>query len=352
MALFSRAASIADDDEQFDRSGLLRISAWGLAAVIAVTVAVLAGRTEIGWRRVGAAVAAMTASPADTPQATLRQLLARTADTEREARRLAELVRTLTSERERLAVRLGMVEREVGDVTASIGRGTPAGTPDRPAPVEARPLAAPAVTVPLANLALGTPAPATTDSRGVAGRSPLGAAPAADQVPAEAAPDASNAASFIPLPMPRPSGQIERETQVAARNAPADPPMPAAALETAPAAAAPTATTSVPAAASAKAEADDPQPRVEIGVDLGPAFSMSKLRARWSAFRATYGSATDALRPIVTVREMGQGKPLELRLVVGPLPDVNAASRLCATLAGSQFVCQPAVFEGQRLALR
>jgi hypothetical protein len=32
--------------------------------------------------------------------------------------------------------------------------------------------------------------------------------------------------------------------------------------------------------------------------------------------------------------------------------DVHAATSMCSALAGSQFPCHPAVFDGQRLALK
>jgi hypothetical protein len=50
------------------------------------------------------------------------------------------------------------------------------------------------------------------------------------------------------------------------------------------------------------------------------------------------------------VRENGRSKGAELRLIVGPLADVEAAVRLCATLSGARRYCQPVAFEGQRLA--
>ena len=78
---------------------------------------------------------------------------------------------------------------------------------------------------------------------------------------------------------------------------------------------------------------------------------MARLRTRWDAFRKSQGPAADGMRPLVSVRETAQNKPVEMRLVVGPLADVSAAAQLCASLAGSQFPCQPAVFDGQRLAL-
>ena len=65
---------------------------------------------------------------------------------------------------------------------------------------------------------------------------------------------------------------------------------------------------------------------------------------------ATCGSSQP---PDANVSFEGQ-KPgaIELRLVVGPLPNASIAARLCAALSAAGQSCQPAVFDGQRLALQ
>ena len=52
--------------------------------------------------------------------------------------------------------------------------------------------------------------------------------------------------------------------------------------------------------------------------------------------------------------EFRAGRPgsVELRLVVGPLGNAAAAARLCSVIAGTGSLCQPAMFDGQRLVLR
>ena len=42
----------------------------------------------------------------------------------------------------------------------------------------------------------------------------------------------------------------------------------------------------------------------------------------------------------------------EFRLIAGPLPNAAAAARLCATMTAAGAICAPAVFDGQRLAVR
>ena len=79
---------------------------------------------------------------------------------------------------------------------------------------------------------------------------------------------------------------------------------------------------------------------------------MARLRARWAAFKSAHGALAEGLRPVVSIREIGQNKPVEMRLVVGPIADVHAATTMCAALAGSPFMCHPAVFDGQRLAFK
>jgi hypothetical protein len=384
MIFSKRASTIADDNEQFDRSGLLRFGAWGCAAVVAVTTVVFAGRTELGAKRFNVAYAAITASPSDPPPAIVGQLLARTADMERDSRRLSETVRSLTNERERLTLRLGLVEREMGDLTGSITRGlsgmgkpadakntAPAGAPATPA-IAPPVIAAPTTTAPAA------PEPKTAEPKSA--RSSQTAAPplaalseppppaARPAQPAEPAPTTtSSLPETVPLPTPRPSDQSTQAAGTpstntiplgAIRNAAATPvpatdpaatsPQPLASVAALSQTPAPTAPAQ--ARSEAKPEGDEPQPRVEIGLDLGPALTIARLRQRWSAFKAAHGALADSMRPVISLREVAQNKPAEMRLVVGPVNDVHVATQLCAALQGSQFMCTPAVFDGQRLA--
>ena len=60
----------------------------------------------------------------------------------------------------------------------------------------------------------------------------------------------------------------------------------------------------------------------------------------------------DGLRPVMNIRDSGKPGAFELRLVAGPLGNAGAAARLCAMLSAAGLTCQPAVFDGQRLALK
>jgi len=366
-----RAGSIADENEQFDTRALIRLSTWGIAAVVAVTTTIFAARSELGTKRVHAAVLSITASPADPPSAVLGQLMARTADVERESRRLSETVRSIGSERERLQVRVGMVEREMGDLTGSITKSL--GSQIR----AAEPKSAPQVVAKATPVLAGPPpvilAPTSVEAKSVrtitapplvtrSEQPPLAAQSSepepAPPAPAPTAPVATvTLPDLVPLPSPRPSDQ----TTQAMRNTPAPP-----AAEATPPAGSP-ATAAKPdlaksdmakvepvkpaAQADAKAE-PEPQPQVELGLDLGPALTMARLRERWTAFKSSYAAMAEGMRPVVSVREVGKSRSVEMRLVVGPVPNVYAAATMCSALSGSQFMCQPAVFDGQRLAQR
>jgi hypothetical protein len=96
--------------------------------------------------------------------------------------------------------------------------------------------------------------------------------------------------------------------------------------------------------------ADSIATTTEFGVDLGNAPTIEALRTRWTTLRSEHASLLAGLRPVVSIAERSGG--IELRLVAGPLPNAAAAARLCGALAAAALPCQPAVFDGQRLALR
>jgi len=108
------------------------------------------------------------------------------------------------------------------------------------------------------------------------------------------------------------------------------------------------------AAAPGTEPAAEPDPA--YGVDLGGAQTVQALRARWQAVRSVHPQLFDGLRPIMAVRDVAGRDParpgrVELRLIVGPLASADAVAQLCASLATARVACQPAVFDGQRLAL-
>jgi hypothetical protein len=88
-----------------------------------------------------------------------------------------------------------------------------------------------------------------------------------------------------------------------------------------------------------------------FGVDIGSALSIQVLRARWLGIRSAHPQLFDALIPTVVLGESAKSKRVELRLVAGPLPNAEAAARLCAALAPFRLYCQPASFGPQHIAL-
>ena len=432
MADTNRASVVTNDLGEFDRLTLIRLGVWGLSAFLSMMLVVIAAQTDVGVKRAAAAVTAITSPPRD-PAVTLSQVLARTAESDREARRLLETVRLLTLERDRMAMRIDTVEREVGDLTGSINKATsnanqapPASEPksseprSMAAPAPPPPKSAPAV-APTASVPAAPPVPTATVTHSVvppppvapqapppqAATKPAGQPPtivatsmvpavppasidprtsrpawptfmpppttpsieASLQAPAESAPNSPPDA--IPLPRPSPIAQLQAYAAAAARGEtamlpPGQIPQPGQMQQ--PAQQPADVTNSVvntparpqmaqaasPAPQVAPAESTDSmeQPKVEIGVDLGPGLSIERLRTRWEAFQKAQGANLVGVRPVIAIREISPKKPVELRLVVGPLAGIDVAVQLCQSLSGSQFPCQPAVFDGQRLVIR
>jgi hypothetical protein len=191
---------------------------------------------------------------------------------EAEARRLAETVRLLAADRDRLAARLAVLERNMGDMTGSIAPGA-----NRPIP-GASP-GAPPVLGPSPPPPVATVPPATAPGK-----------------PLQAIGDPSTA------PDPGAIGSVATKT--------------------------------------------------EFGVDLGGGPSIDALRALWTQVKAGNEQLFDGLRPVMSIREAARPGTVELRLLAGPLGNATAAARICAVLAAAGLTCQPAIFDGQRLALK
>jgi hypothetical protein len=98
---------------------------------------------------------------------------------------------------------------------------------------------------------------------------------------------------------------------------------------------------------------DTPEPAAvatEFAVDLGAAATVDALRGRWNELRASQSPLFDNMKPLVALKESKSGQ--ELHLIAGPLTNNAAGARLCAVLSGTGVVCQPTLYEGQRLAAR
>jgi len=209
-------------------------------------------------------------------------------DAEAEARQLAEAVRGLNAENQELKSRLAAVEHNVDDITGSVARQIETIKKTSPAPLPAAD----------------------------ANRAP----------PAAAAPPVPGAKAAVAEPAAGPA-----PPQAAA-------PGPAAA---APQAAAPPPRAEAPAALA-------PQ----YGVDIGSAVSIQVLRARWLGIRSAHAQLFDGLMPVVMLREVPQTGRVELRLVVGPLANPEAAGKICSALERYRLGCQATLFSGQHVALQ
>jgi hypothetical protein len=93
-------------------------------------------------------------------------------------------------------------------------------------------------------------------------------------------------------------------------------------------------------------------PPTEYGVDIGSAVSIQALRARWAGIRSAHPEIFDKLQAVATLKELARSTRAELRLVVGPLADADAATQLCASLSAYRVYCRPTTFDRQHLALQ
>jgi len=273
----------------FTMRNLWRMTLWGGVTASALLVAVLASRSDVGAQR----IAALFSIRGDRTQ-----LAARPFDAEAEARRLAEAVRGLNAENQDLKSRLAALEHNIDDMTGSVAR----------------------------------------QIETIKKTSP-GSLPAADpnRAPAAAAPPPAQAAKAA-IAEPQ-AGPAPAQPSPAA-------PAPPHAVAPAPAAAAPQAAAPPPRAESPAV------PTPQYGVDIGSAVSIQVLRARWLGIRSAHAQLFDGLMPVVMLREVPQTGRVELRLVVGPLANPEAAGKICSALEHYRLGCQPTLFSGQHVALQ
>jgi hypothetical protein len=153
------------------RTQLARLGAWVSLATLAVIVVILVARTEGGIRR----IAALLTPPEAARTSKAPQLASRSADQDAEQRRLAEAIRNLTADRDRLAARLTVLERNLDEVTGSI---PPKAVPQQPPPAPVPSVTASPLAVPPSQM---SPPAATNQARVAAGHLATGTG-AADSV--------------------------------------------------------------------------------------------------------------------------------------------------------------------------
>jgi hypothetical protein len=342
------------EEEALDRRSLWQLGTWGVASVGAVTLALLANQSSIGWRREQIAAADLARQ--------LQQIQSVAKESQNETRRLASAIDTLNSDRDRLYTRVTVLEQGLDSVTGAIARqsavasvqaapASPAAadpqpptenTPPAPWPAASSP--APAVSAvattataapekPRTDTTAAQPGPAAASSAGQTAPNPPTATPATLLVVSKsimAPPDA--AASKLIEPEKPVNGVVKAPLPDVAASPPAD-----------------DSGSDTSEAAPAKVAVL----RTEFGVDVGSANSLSGLRALWRGLlKSRANAALTTLRPIVVIREGSNGLGMQLRLVAGPLDDAAAAAKICAGLIVNERSCETTVFDGQRLAMK
>ncbi len=153
-----KAASGKDGSADF--GALVHLGVWGGVAAACLLVVAIASRTDTGQTRLASAYANWTGQRTEAEH---RQRAERKRQSD-EARRMAESIRDLTEDRDRLLARMAVLERSYEDVTGSIGKlANAGGSPPGSAPIAAAAAAAPLTTpTPLAVANAPATAPAAT----------------------------------------------------------------------------------------------------------------------------------------------------------------------------------------------
>jgi hypothetical protein len=350
-------SGLVAEESSFDRRMMWRLGSWGVAAVGAVVLAVMANQAQLGWRRDQAASVDLSR------QADRLQLL--TKESQNEARRLAAAIETLNTDRDRLYSRVTVLEQGLDSVTGAIAKQSAAPSQAPAAKPQDSPVAAapPAPAAPSIAPVASTPAPANDKPRADAAKdSPKDAAKDQASPPPQTAAAASlvsqspatpSALPMLPLvpsksimapPDPAASKLIQPE---AAEKKPEPAPAP---TEVAAASAKPPEATKPPEAAESESPTIAVQ-QTRFAIDLGGANSIDGLRALWRGLTKSNPEIA-ALRPIIMIKEGNTGLGMQLRLGAGPLVNAAAAAKLCAGLAENDRHCETTVFDGQRLSMR
>ncbi len=318
-----------------ERDDVLRLCAWGGSAVVAVAAFVLTAQSDIGGRRIETL---FNGAPSAPPAVIAAPISPRAPEKDPETLRLQAEVRTLAADRERLAKRLAALEQNLSEVTGSIQRQAAAPPPSAPPPLQHPPVAAAPPPAPISP-------PAVTAVASVSHPAP---APTATPVPVPAAVPTIPTISPLAMPVIENTGGWHDSKQDRHDDGPA-----ATALESHDVAAVPGRLAGLPAtesAADTAATAARIASKTEYGIDLGGAANMDALRTRWTTIKANLGPLLSGLQP-VAVRSRKPGST-ELRLVVGPMPNLAAAQQVCTRFASSHIQCQATKFDGESIVQR
>jgi hypothetical protein len=339
------------EEDGFDRRALWRIGSWGVGAVGAVILALLANQSSMSLRR--------EQVEADELARQAQQIRLAARESQNETRRLASAVDTLNGDRDRLYSRVTVLEQGLDSVTGAIARQS-AGAAPSPQAASASPVAKnepPSATqnAPLAPVVAPVAATIAKTTDKTTDR------PAADLPEQDPATVSSVAKKPAVTPTATPATPLVAEKSMMAPPDPAaekliEPEKPAKAITSAP----------IPEAMASAPPADEPEPdeaeanaprlavqQTEFGVDVGGANSVGGLRALWRGLlKSRSNAALTTLRPIIVIKEGHNGLGMQLRLVAGPLKDAAAAAKICAALIENKRPCETTVFDGQRLAMK
>ena len=307
------------EENGFDRYVLWRLLSWGLGAVAAVTIAVVANQSSIGMRRDALA----SADAARQSQ----QLKSMVLDSQSENRRLSSAIDTLNADRDRLYSRVTALEQGLDTVTGSVSR------PIRSPEVAQVPLPA----------TLDAPSASQTPGQPVAAPSPLKSADRIATAPPETVPLLSMPPSVTPAATLQPTPPDGVAVKRSDGKTPIEPAAPDVIASVAP--------PNAESAVASPTPSDIAIRHTDFGIDLGGAGSLDGLRVLWQSLMKS-NKALTSLRPVVVVKENNTGLGMQLRLVAGPLADAAAAAKLCATFNEGNHPCETAVFDGQRLAMK
>jgi hypothetical protein len=259
--------------------GVWRQAGWALAATAALSVAVLSGRDDDALQKAAALLSSLRSQ---------QQPAAHAFDAETAARQLVQAMRGLADDRDKLAARLGALDREMRDMSGAIKQQ-----------IEA----------------------AKTEAIKTAKQAP----PWPESAP--------------PVPMTLADVAVMVKTVSPAPGSTAEPPSSTAATgsnntdEHAP----PDTTASLGQA---------------YGVDLGAASTMKTLQHRWVSLRTAHPQLFEGVQPVVSVKQNPRTGRTELHLIVGPYANAETAAQFCDFVVPFHVNCQPAMFDGSRLALQ
>jgi len=259
--------------------GLWRQAGWGLAAATALGIAVLSSRDDDAPQRFAALFSSLRSQ---------EQPAAHSFDAETAARQLAQAVRSLADDRDKLATRLNALDHEMRDMSGAINQQIEAAKSE--------------------------------------------AIKTAKQAPPwpESAP---------PVPMTLADVAVMVKTVSPAPAGAAEPPFP-----------------SVATSATNTDEQAPPDTTASLGqaygADLGTASTMKTLHHRWASLRAAHPQLFEGIQPVVSVKQNPRTGRTELHLVVGPYANAETAAQFCDFVVPYHVNCQPAMFDGSRLALQ